>query len=45
MEGRVIHGDKKAREMNFPTANLLPHDQVYPLKGVYAVQSAFIKSK
>ena len=38
MEGCVIHGDKKAREMNFPTANLLPHDQVYPLKGVYAVK-------
>ena len=39
MEGTVIHGDKKAREMNFPTANLLPHEQVYPAKGVYAVQT------
>jgi len=37
MEGKVIHGDKKAREINFPTANLLPHEQIYPLKGVYAV--------
>ena len=37
MEGEVIHGDKRAREMNFPTANLLPHNQIYPLKGVYAV--------
>jgi riboflavin kinase/FMN adenylyltransferase len=37
MEGEVVHGDKRAREMNFPTANLLPHDQIYPLKGVYAV--------
>ena len=37
MEGEVIHGDKRAREMNFPTANLLPHDQIYPSKGVYAV--------
>ena len=24
--------------MNFPTANLFPHDQIYPLKGVYAVK-------
>ena len=39
MGGIVIHGDKKAREMNFPTANLLPHEQVYPAKGVYAVQT------
>ena len=37
MEGEVIHGDKKARKMNFPTANLLPHDQIYPLRGEYAV--------
>lgn len=39
MEGTVIHGDKRAREMNFPTANLLPHEQVYPAKGVYAIQT------
>ena len=35
----MVHGDKKAREMNFPTANFLPHEQVYPAKGVYAVQT------
>ncbi|SVB38432.1 uncharacterized protein METZ01_LOCUS191286 [marine metagenome] len=39
MGGVVVHGDKKAREMNFPTANFLPHEQVYPAKGVYAVQT------
>ena len=39
MGGVVVHGDKKAREMNFPTANLLPHEQVYPAKGVYVVQT------
>ena len=39
MEGNVIHGDKKARQMNFPTANLLPHLQIYPLKGVYAIKA------
>ena len=40
MEGKVIHGDKRAREMNFPTANILPHDQIYPLKGVYAIKTS-----
>ena len=38
MQGKVIHGNKKAREINFPTANIAPHDQIYPLKGVYAVK-------
>ena len=38
MEGKVMHGDKMARGMGFPTANLFPHDQIYPLKGVYVVQ-------
>ena len=45
MEGKVIHGDKKARQMNFPTANLLPHDLIYPMKGVYAVKSVINKNK
>ena len=39
MMGFVVHGDKKAREMNFPTANILPHQQIHPKKGVYAIQS------
>ena len=37
MEGKVINGDRRARKMNFPTANLLPHKQIYPKKGVYVV--------
>tara|TARA_Y100001970_G_scaffold181826_1_gene221276 strand:+ start:6541 stop:7473 length:933 start_codon:yes stop_codon:yes gene_type:complete len=41
MGGVVIHGDKRARKMNFPTANILPHDQIYPLKGVYTVNVKF----
>tara|TARA_B110000116_G_scaffold195506_1_gene170318 strand:- start:38 stop:970 length:933 start_codon:yes stop_codon:yes gene_type:complete len=45
MEGEVIHGDKKAREMNFPTANLLPHDLIYPMKGVYAVKTILNQNK
>ena len=27
--------------MNFPTANILPHNEIYPLKGVYAVNIKF----
>ena len=38
MEGEVIHGDRVATGMGFPTANLSPHKQIYPLKGVYVVQ-------
>ena len=38
MEGEVIPGDKMARGMGFPTANISPHEQIYPLKGVYVVQ-------
>ena len=40
MEGNVIHGDKRARDMQFPTANILPHEQIYPLKGVYAIKTS-----
>ena len=45
MEGEVIHGDKRAREMNFPTANILPHDQIYPLQGVYTVNIIINQNK
>ena len=41
MEGVIIEGSKRARQINFPTANMIPHDQIYPLKGVYAIQSLF----
>lgn len=44
MDGVVIHGDKRAREMNFPTANISPHEQIYPAKGVYAIKTQ-IKQK
>mgnify|MGYP003309284015 CR=1 FL=1 len=27
--------------MNFPTANILPHNEIYPLKGVYVVKVKF----
>ena len=41
MDGKVIKGDQRARKMNFPTANILPHNEIYPLKGVYAVTTKF----
>jgi|TARA_B110000495_G_C22937032_1_gene548092 riboflavin kinase/FMN adenylyltransferase len=38
MQGIVIDGDKNARKMNFPTANIIPHNQIHPRKGVYAIK-------
>jgi riboflavin kinase/FMN adenylyltransferase len=35
--GPVVHGDKRGRDLGFPTANLLPHDGfIVPGHGVYA---------
>jgi riboflavin kinase / FMN adenylyltransferase len=35
--GEVVHGDKRGRELGYPTANLPPHDGfVVPGHGVYA---------
>lgn len=37
LEGPVVEGDKRGREMGFPTANLIPDDRlVWPGHGVYA---------
>ena len=41
MRGTVVPGAKRATKMNFPTANILPHNEIYPLKGVYAVKVKF----
>lgn len=38
MSGRVAHGDKRGRQMGFPTANIHLHRHTVPLSGVYAVQ-------
>jgi len=35
--GRVFHGDKRGRQLGFPTANVLLKRQVSPLNGVFAV--------
>ncbi|MBU2869342.1 bifunctional riboflavin kinase/FAD synthetase [Colwellia sp. E2M01] len=35
--GRVFHGDKRGRQLGFPTANVLLKRTVSPLNGVFAV--------
>jgi riboflavin kinase/FMN adenylyltransferase len=35
VEGQVIHGDKRGRQLGFPTANLRLHNRVIPRSGVY----------
>jgi len=37
LSGEVVHGDKRGRELGFPTANLIPNDALAcPGHGVYA---------
>lgn len=38
LHGRVAHGDKRGRQLGFPTANIHLHRRNTPLQGVYAVQ-------
>lgn len=38
ISGRVIHGKKIGRTINFPTANLSLKHVITPIKGVYAVE-------
>ena len=38
VSGKIITGDKRARKMNFPTANLFLHGIINPKKGVYVVK-------
>lgn len=37
VEGEVVHGDARGRELGFPTANVAMGDYLHPAKGVYAV--------
>jgi riboflavin kinase/FMN adenylyltransferase len=40
MRGEVVHGDKRGRELGFPTANLVPDQRlVCPGYGVYAARA------
>ena len=38
MSGRVAHGDKRGRDLGFPTANIHLHRKNAPLHGVFAVE-------
>ncbi len=38
MSGRVVHGDKRGRELNIPTANIHIQRKYSPILGVYAVE-------
>jgi len=39
MSGRVAHGDKRARQLGFPTANIYVHRKKSPLMGVYLIKT------
>lgn len=41
VEGAVVHGDARGRELGFPTANVDMGDHLHPAKGVYAVRACF----
>ena len=41
IKGIVIKGEKRAREMNFPTANILSPNTIHPKRGVYVVNAIF----
>ncbi len=45
MTGKIIEGQKKAREINFPTANMEPKDHILPKKGVYCVEVLYSGKK
>ncbi len=44
MHGVIVEGDKRARKINFPTANVLPGKHILPRKGVYCIE-AYINNK
>ena len=39
IKGKVIEGDQRARQNNFPTANIKPQNTILPKKGVYCVKA------
>jgi riboflavin kinase/FMN adenylyltransferase len=42
IDGVVVRGDRRGRELGYPTANLVPDNAlVYPGNGVYACRAAF----
>lgn len=45
MSGRVAHGEKRGRELGFPTANILLKRRRPPLTGIFAVEVAGLDEK
>ncbi len=41
IEGEVVHGDARGRELGFPTANVDMDDYLQPARGIYAVRAGF----
>lgn len=39
LQGSVVHGDKRGRQLGFPTANLKTEKELLPASGVYAVKA------
>jgi riboflavin kinase/FMN adenylyltransferase len=40
LSGVVVHGDKRGRELGFPTANIVPNEHfVTPAHGIYACRT------
>ncbi|MEW6026630.1 MAG: bifunctional riboflavin kinase/FMN adenylyltransferase [Planctomycetota bacterium] len=37
--GTVVHGEGRGRKLGFPTANLDPHHEILPLRGVYIARA------
>jgi riboflavin kinase/FMN adenylyltransferase len=44
IEGRVAQGDKRGRELGFPTANLPIANYLHPVPGVYAVRAGRVEN-
>lgn len=45
MQGRVVYGDQRGRQMGFPTANIYLHRVATPVQGVYSVRMHGIAEK
>jgi riboflavin kinase/FMN adenylyltransferase len=45
MCGRVVHGDKRGRTLDFPTVNIFLHRQKTPISGVYVVRVFGVNDK
>jgi len=45
MQGRVVYGDQRGRQIGFPTANIYLHRTATPVQGVYSVRMHGIAEK